>query len=287
MTRVALVAALAAAVVPPAWATDVSSARLRGLAARAGRDPAALAELRRVESVDGRPVRIDRILATGSRVVLASRLRTLAAGGAPAAPPRAQAAREQAARILSERRFKPAAGPPRPFRRFLDWLGDRIRPVGEAIDRAFTWIADRLPGGSGTLWTIIGAAVAGIAALLAVRTGRRRAGRSLDRAAASRGRAVDPGTLEREAAEAERRGDYERAVRLLFRAGLLRLGRARVIAFQESLTSGDVARRLRSADFDRLAATFDRVAYGGRAARPTDVEESRRAWQAVRAEVGA
>jgi hypothetical protein len=101
------------------------------------------------------------------------------------------------------------------------------------------------------------------------------------------GAVVDPDALEREAEQAERDGDLERAVRLRFRAGLLRLDRARAIEFRPSLTTTEVSRAVRSAAFDELALTFEEVAYGGRAASGPDVEEARREWPALLAEVGS
>ena len=62
------------------------------------------------------------------------------------------------------------------------------------------------------------------------------------------------------------RGDLEAALRLRFRAGLLRLDARGAIEFRPSISTHEVRRALRSEDFDALAATFDDVVYGGRAA---------------------
>ena len=43
---------------------------------------------------------------------------------------------------------------------------------------------------------------------------------------------------------------------------------------------------MRSQHFDRLAHTFDEVAYGGRGAQPDDADEARSEWPAVLEEVG-
>src|SRR5262249_54397828 len=43
-------------------------------------------------------------------------------------------ARDQAREILDGRRYKPA-GVPRPFEGTLDWLGDRLRPIGDFFSR--------------------------------------------------------------------------------------------------------------------------------------------------------
>ena len=94
-------------------------------------------------------------------------------------------------------------------------------------------------------------------------------------------RGETPAALERRAEEAERRGDHEAALRLRFRAGLLRLDARGAIAFRPSLPTGEVAQALRSDAFDRLAADFDDVVYGGREADADDVATARREWERV------
>ena len=94
----------------------------------------------------------------------------------------------------------------------------------------------------------------------------------------------DPADLERLADEAERRGDLEVALRLRFRAGLLRLGRARALPLRPSLRTREARRALRSARFDRLARDFDEVVYGRRPPSAADVETARSEWPQVVAE---
>jgi hypothetical protein len=91
----------------------------------------------------------------------------------------------------------------------------------------------------------------------------------------------DPDALERAADEAERDGDLARAVRLRFRAGLLRLGDRGAITYRPSVTTGEVRRTLGSARFDELAGTFEAVTYGGRPADRPDVDSARREWPRV------
>ncbi len=100
----------------------------------------------------------------------------------------------------------------------------------------------------------------------------------------ARGRSEDPAELERLADEAERRGDLEIALRLRFRAGLLRLGRARALPLRPSLRTREARRALGSARFDRLARDFDEVVYGGRPPSEVDVEAARSEWPQVVAE---
>jgi hypothetical protein len=184
-------------------------------------------------------------------------------------------ARNEARQILGSRRYK-AADVPRPFEGALEWLGDRLRPIGDFFSR----ITESLPGR-----IALAAVLAGVVAVIALLVARRRAATSAAGAGGGRRRSsdeqADPGRLEREADDAERRGDLDVALRLRFRAGLLRLDRAGAIHFRPSITSGQVARRLRLPDFDNLAITFDAVAYGGRHASATDLQSARAEWRRV------
>jgi hypothetical protein len=137
------------------------------------------------------------------------------------------------------------------------------------------------------VWLLLAGIVVLVAALLTSRAIRRR-GAAVERlrgAGIGPGGGLDPDALEREADEAEREGDLEHAVRLRFRAGLLRLDRADAIEFRPSITTTEVSGALRSAAFDELALTFEEVAYGGRAAAPPDVDAARREWPALLAKV--
>jgi hypothetical protein len=198
-----------------------------------------------------------------------------ASGGGEIDP---ETARDQARDILDQRRYQPA-DVPRPFEGALDWLGDRLRPIGDFFDRLLSSWPGRL------------ALIAGLIALVAVVTTAiaRRRGRGVS-PGGGRGRrrigeeSLDPGQLERDADAAERRGDLDLALRLRFRAGLLRLDAAGAIRFRPSLTSGEVRRRLRLPTFDDLALTFDEVAYGGRRASAGDVGTAREHWPRVLAD---
>jgi hypothetical protein len=286
VSRVVLALACTAAslaVAPAAGAQDVSREELRELARDAVSDPAALEELRRVDAVDGQPVDLERALESAEGEELSRRLASLAGDTAPRPAVDADTAQGEAREIVSERRFR-GTEVPRPFRRLVRWLGDRLAPAGAALDRLAGW----LPGGRSALWTLLGAAVALAAAIVASRMGRRRAARALEDAGApAHAKALDPARLEREAREAERRGDLVTALRLLFRAGLLRLDRGRAIVLRDSLTTGEVRRRLRLPEFDALARTFDEVVYGGRPPEAGDVEAFRRSWTSVLERVGA
>jgi hypothetical protein len=271
------------ATVSPGAAQDVSREEFRELAARASRDDAAAAELRRIDAVEGQPVDLERALAGAEGEALVRRLSTLVGDGRASGGVDPGSARTDAREIVSERRFR-GTDVPRPFRRLVEWLGGQLRPADAAVDRLAGW----LPGGRSTLWTILGGLVVLLAALAASRVARRRAARAVA-AAPDGGEAgvLDPALLERAAKDAEGRGDLEAAFRLLFRAGLLRLHSARAIVLRDSLTTGQVRRRLALPEFDRLAASFDEVAYGGRRPEAEEVDAFRRGWTTVLDEVGS
>jgi hypothetical protein len=183
-------------------------------------------------------------------------------------------ARDQARDILDGRRYKPAKVP-RPFEGVLEWLGDRLRPIGDFFSR----LAESLPGK-----IVLATLLAAVVLLITWFVARRRAAVTRARGAGRGpvpGERVDPVRLERDADAAERQGDLDLALRLRFRAGLLRLDRSGAIRFRPSITSGQVARQLRLRDFDELAITFDAVAYGGRHASAADVGSARATWPRV------
>jgi hypothetical protein len=270
-----LVAALALAIPAVAAAEAVTSAELAALAERAGTDAAARERLLAVDRVDGRPVAVREALAGARGEELARRAQVLAASvrrpeGSPADD------RRRAQAILDERRFK-GADVPRPFAGPLEWLGDRLDPVADWLDD----LGQDVPGGPIVLWMALAALVIVAAGAVTSTTIRRRA-IAIERArAAALPATEDPHALEREAERAERDGDWERAVRLRFRAGLLRLDRRHVIAYRPSLTTGEVARAVGSPAFTEVGERFDAIAYGGRPAEREDAEHARRGWAEV------
>lgn len=177
--------------------------------------------------------------------------------------------REVAAQILSERRFH---------------RSPVIDPVSSALNHVGDWLvrlAADTPGGAGIFWALL----AGVVIVLAA-TGARRALRRLAPAPGTAGAprpsgAEDPHELEREAATAESRGAFAEAIRLRFRAGLLSLGSRGAIEYRPSIRTAEVSKRLVSPDFDDLATTFERVAYGGEDAGASDASASREGWKRV------
>jgi len=259
----------------PAGAADVTAAQLRTLASRAAEDPAALERLRAVDSVDGAPADVAAALEGASRAELRERLATLSTGR-PAGAPDAARSRADAREIVAQRRFR-GTRVQGPFRPVLDRIGRLLEPLGDLVPRL-----DRaLPGGRATVWVLLALAVAGLGWMIAGRTIRRRASLAAGERAAGGVRAESPGALVRAAEAAERRGEHEAALRLRFRAGLLRLDERGAIELRPSTRTEEVSRALGSAAFDRLAEGFDDVVYGERPASADDVEAARREWASV------
>ena len=280
---VAIVAGILVSIVPagPAAAQSVSGGQLLDLAARAAADPRALAQLRAVREVDGRPVDMARALAGAEGPGLAARLQALSAGPGGAVVPSDQA-RAEAREVLDSRRFQPARVP-RPFAGILRTIGRWLEPVGEPLGRLWRRVFDTVPGKLAAVGVVFALAV-----LVSLRLIGRRSPENLRRSRAFgvEGDDLDPDELEREAAAAERAGDLDHAVRLRFVAGVLRLDRAGVITYRSSLTTGQLRARLQSGTFAGLAAAFDEIAYGGRPAGEADVRAASEGWPRVLAEAG-
>lgn len=189
-------------------------------------------------------------------------------------------ARREAQHILSDGRFRPSSTP-RPLRGPLQWLGDRITGALDHLGNLF---------GSVSVWIWI-VVLAAVVALVAWAVSKRVARRAVSATHAGRaGAPTDEGesadALERAADAAERDGDLDRAVRLRFRAGLLRLGDRGAITYRPSVTTDEVRRTLASPRFDDLAGTFESVTYGGQAADRPDIDAARREWPHVLEETG-
>lgn len=185
-------------------------------------------------------------------------------------------ARGVARDILGRRQFR-SSHTPRPLRKPLNWLGDRLTGITHWFGR----VLSHIPSALLFLLALGAVALAVVFITTKVRANRGRAdlrtrGRDIDGAEAE-----DPVALERAADAAERAGELDVAVRLRFRAGLLRLGARGAIRYRPSVTTNEVRDVLGSETFDELARTFDAVAYGGRDAAPPDVDAARREWPRV------
>ena len=274
----------------PAFARDATRDEVAALAHDAVIDDRARARLEEIDSIDGTPIDVERLIAGAEGAEVEERIGTLLAteGPAPEGPEGPESVRADAESILEQDRFQPQEIP-RPFRGPLEWIADRLEPVGNGIDAFFGWFADLFsriagatPGGAATLWTIIGLVVV-VVVLTQTRRIIERRGRSraATESSGSFDRGDDPRDLERRAAVARERGDHALEVRLLFRAGVLRLARARAIPPRRSLTTGDIRRLLASNDFDSLGRSFDEIAYGRRPATESDGRAARAGWSRV------
>ena len=186
------------------------------------------------------------------------------------------AVRQTARDILSDPRYHPRRAP-RPFAGLFRRLGELIV---DPIIRFFRGIGDFLPSVGTAPWLLLAAVVVVAAVLITVKLSSSR-GRQRFGAARGHGhdeQSLDPEGLERRAEEAERRGELDLALRLRFRAGLVRLDDAGVVRLRPGLTNAAVSRILRSARFEELAGDFDEVAYGGRAATADQVATARTSW---------
>ena len=165
---------------------------------------------------------------------------------------------------------------PGPFGGLIRWLGDRLPNIG------LGWLDDLLPGGRSVVWIFLATILASVAWYVARRflTTRVQASTAQQQALVA-ARDEDPRALERRADAAEAAGDLEAALRLRFRAGLLRLDERGAIEFRPSISTYEVRRTLHSDDFDALATTFDDVVYGGRPPETDDLAAARERWPSV------
>ncbi|MBE2320164.1 DUF4129 domain-containing protein [Solirubrobacter sp. CPCC 204708] len=266
-----VVLAVAACLAPgTAHATEVSASELERLAQDGS--PGAVRELRAVTSVDGQPVGIDAALGNARDEELEARLEALA--DLPAAGDGVGDARAEAREILAQDRFN-GDEVPGPFGGIVDFLESLVP------DDLIAWIDDVVPGSRSVVWIVLGTLLLVTGFLIGRRLLSSRIRASESAALAFAPAEDDPRALERRAEEAEARGELEAALRLRFRAGLLRLDRRGAIEFRPSISTHEVRRAVRSDDFDRLAATFDDVVYGGREAEGEDVAEARERWPEV------
>lgn len=194
-----------------------------------------------------------------------------------------QAAREAARSILSERRFHPSPVP-NPLHGVLVWVGNAISDPLGAISRLIGDAGRSLPVGVPGVWAAAAVLVIVLTVFFAVRRARTRLDRAGGRAQAPAG--PRPAELERAAERAEREGNWEQAVRLRFRAGLLRISEHDGRHYAETTPNHSLALLLGSQSLERLARRFDEIVYGGDEATAADAEDQRRAWPGVIAESG-
>ncbi|MGI8633016.1 MAG: hypothetical protein ACR2NA_10800 [Solirubrobacterales bacterium] len=287
------VAGLGTSGVPEATALERATATdLDDLAGRAGDDPEALRELREVRRVDGRPVRLDRVLdAEGAE--LRGRLAELRGERPAAAEVGAERARERARSIVKVEPYATRDSSPNVLQRVFGALGSPVETALRALGRALEWVVDRVGGAAervplppAVTWGILALAALLGSGILARRSVRRRA-RDRQAAAARPVVGITPRQLERKAKEAEDDGRHADAVRLRFHAGLLRLDRANALVLRPSLTAAGAAREIRVPRMRELSVDYEQIAYGDRTAGEEDSRAAREGWREVLREVGS
>jgi hypothetical protein len=296
---VLIVASLAAGATPSGAQAERSRAEVAELARAAGSDDAALAELRTIEQVDGQPVDLEAATAGVERAPdRAARLEALgdelAAGAVGAGPDGsvADAARGDARAVLEGDEYR-ADGPPRPFKGAIDWLGDRLEPVGRVLGDVFgpvIDVIDDIPGGPYLVAAAMGALLAWAIARFVARRSRARVARSGDGRRLLVDLDADPDALLAAADAAEAEGDLAAAVRLRYEAGLLRLVRAGRLELHPETTPRTAAEQVGGAVLGGLTSSFEEIVYGGRTASAADVAAARAGWPQVldrRSKVGA
>ena len=199
----------------------------------------------------------------------------------------AEVLRQRAHNILSERRFH-GRKTPGPFRGVLRWLGDRLSPIWSPVARFLARVFAPVARFLAELWSHAPTRIAllgGVllfAVLLSLLVIRRRTATAVVRELHGDGiTSDDPRVLERAADDAERAGDYAAALRLRFRAGVIRLQHDGRIRRGRTTTTRAIGRQLRQREFDALGDTFDAVAYGGAAASAEDASAAREQWRHV------
>jgi hypothetical protein len=210
---------------------------------------------------------------------LLARLRVLAEGAPATGVGQSQSPRQEARAILNSRRYK-GSPVPQPLHGPLAWLGREISHLGHHLRFNVPATQTKVSG----FWLIVGLILAVVVLVVVLRLMRGRGGLRVDRAGKDRDVRIaddDPRSLDELADDAERAGDLDSALRLRFRAGLLRLARMKAIPARSSVTTREVRRALRSSEFDGLARSFDEVAYGRRSAGPTDLQQARHSWPRV------
>jgi hypothetical protein len=199
-------------------------------------------------------------------------------------------ARRQAQQILSRSPYK-AKGPshsPAPLAGFLHAVG---RLYQRTVDPVWHWIQQhifspihtRFSDTFGTWAGIvaIGIAIAlGVAIAILLERHRTRTAQKSAPPVIMRG-PDDPDRIERDALRYENEGDFDKALRLRFQAGLLRLERSGYINDRLVKTNTQVSAQINSPNFDKLAHRHEEVVYAGDIATSADSDEAKQSWPRV------
>ena len=204
-------------------------------------------------------------------------------------------ARHQAQEILSRPPYR--TGPdktPRPLAGLFHALGRALEtlvygPARWLYHHVLLRIGHGFTAPFGRWWPLPAALLAiACGALLGILLVRRRS-RITGRGHSAQGRirTEDPDELEVRAAAAEAEGDREAAVRLRFRAGLVRLVSRGLLVDHGARTDRELATMLSSRTFEQLATRHERIVYGRVPATPEDCSDARLGWPRVLVEVSS
>lgn len=236
------------------------------LASAAMSDPDALEELRQVSPVSAQAL-------DGSAEEVTARLETLSAQTLPdpEALEAVSGAAAQVEAILDGSSYDTDLPPP-----WVQWW-DNI------VARLSIWFSRLINGLVNDFSPLLTAAVLLIVAAaiwVIVRLARGRVSEAERTAIARRReeRGIDPDRLLQLAAEAERSGDLQGALRFLYLAGLGRLAESGRVHLAPGTTSAEVATELDSPDFQRVWFRHDEVVFGERPMAPGDLTEARAEW---------
>jgi hypothetical protein len=211
----------------------------------------------------------------------------------PPAPSYSSSARQQARQILSKPPYRTTPShTPRPLAGVLHAVG---RALNYALGRPAVWLYHHLlihighgfTSAFGGWWVVVVAVLAvGLGVTVGVLLVRRRARVSAREIASGRTASdrENPDDIEKRADEAESAGDHETAVRLRFRAGLVRLQRKGIIVNQDAQTGRQLSMRLHSPTFDALARRHEMIVYARDSATSVDAATARTSWPRVLSE---
>jgi Domain of unknown function (DUF4129) len=189
----------------------------------------------------------------------------------------AEAARHAAQSILSEGRFH-SSPVPDPLHNTLVSIGRAVQDPFSAFGRLVNNLGTHFPGGGAGLWVAAAVLLLVVTAALTARRAKTRLDRSVAEGSTS---SPGPAQLERAAERAERDGRWDEAVRLRFRAGLMRLGERSGLRNTDTTPNHSLARIVHSERLDQLSDRFDEIAYGGDDATAADADHQRRAWPEI------
>lgn len=237
------------------------------MAAAAISDPAgAIDDLGRIgplaaEALDGNPEEVT------------SRLETLSTQVLPDAQTLEEVAEAPAlvGAILDGARYDTDLPPP-----WVQWWEDIVA----RLSIWFSGLIDGLVNDYSPLLTAAVLLLVGVAVWVLIRLARGRVKESERSAIARRRdeRGIDPDRLMSLAAEAEKGGDLQGALRYLYLAGLGRLAESGRVHLAPGTTSAEVAYELDSPDFQSVWFRHDEVVFGQRPMASSDLDEARAEW---------